>query len=668
MGRGARRGRKPLRSKARSHPRGIIEVNRAGYGFVKTAEGDFFIPRSGVREAFDGDLVEVARAGRRRRAERGSDMRQEAKVVRVIERSCSTLVGIYEVAEPFGVVIPDDPRIHHDVFCRLEDAPDVRDGSLVRVAIDQYPTARSAATGHVIEVLGTADDARLSSERIIARNDLRTTFPEAALKAADAATVDAAEALRGGYRDIRDRFTFTIDPVDAKDFDDALSVEAAQSDDGKPCAWRLGVHIADVSHYVPWGEPLDGEARKRGTSVYLADRVVPMLPEALSNDVCSLKPGEDRRCMTVDLYVRDDASLVGFDIYPAIMRSDARLTYAEALDILEGRKGPADGEVAPRLAAASALARSREAYRASRGGIAFNTKEAKVRLDAEGQPTGIDVRTKDEATTLVEEAMIFANEVVAAFLDQQDVRAAYRVHEPPHADALEGVVKVLQEFAWFTPADAAGVAAGDPFAVQRVLDEARGRTEEQLVTSLLLRAMTRAVYSPYDDGHYGLGLASYCHFTSPIRRYPDLIVHRQVRARLTDDARSVRAMSGKMEQLCEHCSEMERIAESASRESQEAMMAEYLAGSIGQAFTAHISGVTTYGIFVQLDCTAEGLVPIRSLGDEYFAYDAAAHSLRGTDTGTVYRLGQAVEVVLEAVDVAAPSLTFGLVRKRRRKG
>ena len=664
------RTRRTARRRPKAYPRGIIEVNRAGYGFVRTAEGDFFISRSCVADAFDGDLVEVARKGSPRRGRAGSQAgdRPEARVVRVLERAHTTLVGTYEVAEPFGIVIPDDKRIHHDIFTDLSTQPEVADGALVRVCIDAYPTRKSAAFGHIIEVLGSAEDALLSSERIIARNDLRTRFAEEALAQASACAVDAEGALRDGYRDIRERFTFTIDPADAKDFDDALSVERMDAYEGKPCRWRLGVHIADVAHYALWDSAVDREARKRATSVYLADRVVPMLPEALSDDVCSLRPGEDRRCMTVDIYVDGNGAMVGCDMYPALMRSDARLSYAQALAMLEGRaEGRAEGEQAlhARLEDARAIAKLREAWRAARGGLESSTKEAKVRLDADGRAVGVHIRQKDDATSLIEEAMIFANEAVASWLEQRGLPCAYRVHEQPHADALEGVVRVLGEFKWFDPALAERVAAGDAHAIQRVLAEVEGRTEQELVTSLLLRAMTRAAYTPRNAGHYGLGLDTYCHFTSPIRRYPDLMVHRLLRAALTG-AKPPQQMVDRLGQLCEHCSAAERAAERAERQSQEMKMAEYLQGFVGQRFDAVISGVATYGVYVQLECTAEGLVPIRDLGNEYFIFDAAAHLLRGSDTGRIFRLGQPVEVVLAEVDALAPSLTFRLASKKRR--
>lgn len=662
------RKKRSARGKPRVHPRGVIEINRAGFGFVKTAEGDFFIPRSGVHEAFDGDLVEVARTSRAdssRRRDKDETIRPEARVVRVIDHAHTTLIGRYEVAEPFGIVIPDDTRVQHDVFTKRSDNPTLVDGSLVRVAIDEYPTRRTAAFGHVIEVLGDADDACLSSERIIARNDLPISFSDDAMAAVQEAAVDAEAALASGYRDIRERFVFTIDPDDAKDFDDALSVDRIDRYGSVSCAWRLGVHIADVSSYVPWNSALDMEARKRATSVYLADRVIPMLPEHLSNDVCSLRPGEERRCLSIDVYIQSDATLVGYEIYPSLIRSDMRLTYHQALDLLQG-KTEGTAELVERLRAASALAQAREAYRESRGGIGFQTKEAKVRLDASGHPVAIDIRVKNEATTLIEEAMIFANEIVAEFLDDHHAQAAFRVHEPPHKDALEGVVRVLREFKWFTSEDARRLSNGDPFAIQRILAVVKGHAEVSLVTSLLLRAMTRATYQPDDEGHYGLGLSAYCHFTSPIRRYPDLIVHRVVKALLAGDSETMRPMIKQLPSLCEHCSEAERTAETAARESQETKMAEYFQEYIGHEFDAVISGVTTYGLYIQLDCTAEGLIPIRSLGSEYFMFDTDAHMLIGQSSGVRYRLGQPIRVTLLESDPRIPALTFGVVAKKSR--
>ena len=503
------RNRKHTRRRPKANPRGVLTVSAGGFGFVQTAEGEYFIPASGLAGAFDGDLVEIAplRAGAskgRRVADDDGDMtgRPAARVLSVVDRAHDTLVGRYEVAEPFGVVVPADPRIPYDVFTMRAESPEVPDGALVRVRIAQFPTRRSAATGFVEEVLADTSDAPGAGiDLIVGRHKLETVFSEGALADAAAATLDAEGALAAGYRDLRDRFTFTIDPADAKDFDDALSLDYLEGEG----LWRLGVHIADVSHYVPWGSSVDLDARRRATSVYLADRVIPMLPPALSDELCSLAPGAERRSMTADLFLNDEGELVRFSLYPALIRSDARLSYGEADDILVDYKAAiaAGGDIAWRLVECSRLARAREAARARAGGIDFATTEAKVILDAQGRPCDIALRRKTDATRLVEEAMILANETVAGYLERRGFPCLYRVHEPPASDALGSLIPVFQEFDWFEKPMEARLVAGDPKVIQEILAASASRSEGELVSSLLLRAMKRADYRPENQGHYG---------------------------------------------------------------------------------------------------------------------------------------------------------------------
>lgn len=676
MGRKRARGRRgPTRGKPRTHARGIIEINPRGFGFVKTSAGEFFIPRSKTGGAFDGDVVEVAptrregsRSYRERRERAEAGQRQEGRVVNVVERAHGSIIGRYDVAEPFGIVVPLDPRIRHDVFTRRKDAPHVADGSIVRVAITEYPTRRSAACGVVEEVIGSADDARLLVEQVIASHKLPVAFSEAALEQAQAASVGAKEALASGYEDIRSRFTFTIDPDDARDFDDALSVEDVFGVEGMPAGAvvRLGVHIADVTHYVPCGSPLDLEARERATSTYLPDRVIPMLPERLSNGICSLNPGEDRLCMTVDLYLDGSHALVSHDIYPAVMRSAARLSYGQAQDILEGRI-PSPGvdaalleDLKARLGVADAIAKARLAARERCGGLEFRTKEAKLVMDGAGEPVDIIVRQKTDATMLIEEAMIFANEVVARHLEEREYPCAFRDHEPPPADGIAGLIPVFQEFKWFTPAMGRRLAVADPYAIQEVLTAVAGRAEEALVSTMLLRCMSRAVYSVENLGHYGLGLDSYCHFTSPIRRYPDLMVHRVLKHAWKRDQRGAAALKDQMRTSCDHCSKKERDAESASQDAVKALSCVLMASKVGEAFSATISGVASYGFYVELENCTEGLVPVRTLGDEYFAFDPVRLALTGVDTGATYRLGDQLRVRLISAEPMLARLTFAL--------
>lgn len=666
------RKRTHTRRTARSRPRGRLELHRGGYGFVQTAEGEFFIPRSKVRDAFPGDLVEVAPSGSHGRGKRPappSGHKRTARVVAVVERATDQVVGTFHRSEPFGVVRPLDERIQHDIFTPLADNPSVADGAIVRVAIEAFPDRYTAATGRVLEVMGDGDDERIPIDLVVARHKLETEFSEASLAQAAAASVDEEAALAEGYRDLRDRFIFTIDPADARDFDDAVSLEEAELPDGA-AGWRLGVHIADVSHYVPWGSSADLDARRRATSVYLVDRVIPMLPEGLSNEVCSLKPHEPRRTMTVDLLMRRNGEVVGTDIYPAVITSQVRLSYDQAQEFLEDG-GTSGGGGAPeaigddglgrRIRILAGLAEKSRGRREAAGGLDFDTVEAKVRLDGEGHPVAVDLRERTEATGLIEEAMILANEAVARFLRDADFPCLYRVHEAPAADALEGLVPVLAEFPWFKAISEGRLVAGDPQAVQAVLAAAADRPEAVLVTSLVLRAMKRAVYSPQLAPHFGLASAAYAHFTSPIRRYPDLVVHRMLKAALFGRPEKFDQEVTNLPWLAEHSSSMERVAEQAARESQEMKIIELMEAEVGRVFSATVTGVAGFGLFVRLDNTAEGVVEMADLGNEYFFLDGVRHTLTGADTGKEYRLGRRLAVRLVEADWHTRTLRFRLV-------
>lgn len=653
------RTRKHTRRRPRANPHGVLTVHGGTFGFVRTAEGEYFIPESKMAGAFDGDLVEIAPLPARGAQKGAAEERPAARILRVIDRAHDTVVGRYEVAEPFGVVVPEDRNISYDIFTMRADFPDVPDGALVRVRMTAYPSRHEAACGVIEEVLGTAEEATISVDAIVARNKLETVFSEGALAEAQAAQLDEVGALAAGYRDVRDRCVFTIDPADARDFDDALSLDPAQDFLRDGAVWRLGVHIADVSHYVPWNSSLDLDARRRATSVYLVDRVIPMLPEQLSNGLCSLNPNETRRCMTCDVYLDQDWKAVGYDIYPALMRSQARLTYGQVQQALDGDAALPD-DIMQRVRFLSQFAKARIAARQVAGGLDFDFPEARVVLDDDGKPLRVDLRRKTEATSLVEEAMILANEVVAQHLSERGFPALYRVHEKPSPDSLAALLLVLQEFSWFSRISPERFVAGDAHAIARVLSESQGRLEGSLVQTLVLRAMKRAAYKPTCDGHFGLASEAYTHFTSPIRRYPDLVVHRMLCAQLTRRPQKFEQEVAALPWIAEHASDMERVAEKAARQSQELKLIEYMAGFLGEAFDATVSGVASYGMYVSLDNTAEGMVAARYLGDEYFACDAVRYQLVGQDSGKVFRLGQRVRVVLAAADAKAGRLDFRL--------
>lgn len=691
------RSRSHTRRTSRSNPRGVLSVSGGGFGFVQTAEGAYFIPSAKMAGAFDGDLVEVAplpdQKGKGARGRQSHERVQSssaqpgdqpaARVLRIIDRAHDTVIGRYEVAEPFGVVVPENTRIPYDIFTMRADHLDVPDGALVRVRITAFPSRNTAATGVVEEVIAQSGDEDTAIDLIVARHKLETRFSEGALEEARVAVLDETGAFAQGYRDLRERFVCTIDPTDARDFDDALSLDALDCsvltnsstlhivDKKKPLTvcWRLGVHIADVSHYVSWNSALDLDARRRATSVYLADRVIPMLPEELSGDLCSLRPHEVRRTMTADLYLDKQARLVAYELYPALICSNERLTYDEALKMLTAEESrgldasvDSPDSLTGRLRELAHIAKLRAAARETAGGLDFASVEAKVRLDDEGHPIAIDLRRKTDATSLVEEAMILANETVARHMRDLKFPSIYRVHEKPAADSLAGLLPVLQEFSWFKDVDQWRFVSGDSPTIQYVLAASKGRVEEELVSSLVLRAMKRAVYRFECQPHYGLASEAYTHFTSPIRRYPDLVVHRMLKAQWGRRPEKFDQETSNLPWISEHSSDMERVAEKAGRESQEVKIVEYMERSIGQAFSAVVSGVTAYGLYVRLDNTAEGLVHAKDLGDEYFAFDPTLHRLMGQDTGMIYRLGQRVPVVLTAADIRSARLDFRLVR------
>lgn len=685
-----KRRKSPTRRRARAHPRGVLSVTMQGFGFVQCAEGEFFIPASKMAGAFDGDFVEVAPVHinhQHKQTYKGHQLgdRPTGRVLRVIHRHHESVIGRYEVAEPFGVVIPEDPRIPYDIFTLLKDNPDIEDGAMVRVRLLEYPSSKSAATGVIEEVLGSQESAHLDAEYVIARHQLETRFSEASHVQAKKATLDEAGAILAGYQDLRERVLFTIDPDDAKDFDDAVSFEEVAAlkevpKEAKGTLWRVGVHIADVSHYVAWGSSIDLDARRRATSVYLADRVLPMLPEELSSDLCSLRPHEVRRSMTVDLYLDDRANLVYAEFYPALIRSAARLTYTQVQEFLE-REGcssatPAQTksasldprfipqEIAERICALSNIAKMRLVRRRRLGGLEFDTVEARVLLNADGHPYDVELRRKTDATSLIEEAMILANEAVAEFMNQEAFPCLYRTHEAPSIERLSELASLLQELPAYHKLDVGKFVLGDQSVLQGVLQTAQGRLEQELVTGLLLRCMKRAVYQPNCEPHYGLALNSYTHFTSPIRRYPDLVVHRMLKSCLFEKSATFDEEVHALKWVAEHSSHMECIAEAASRELQEMKMCELLQEHIGEVFDGVVSGVTTAGVFVRLPNSAEGLVPLRLLGNEYFAFDSVRHTLTGSDSGQEFRLGQQISVVLCGIEKRRRHIDFRLAKQR----
>lgn len=693
MGRGrhSKNGRRgPARSRRLPGLTGTVRVYDAR-AEVETAEGVYRLGSRSMREAMPGDRVYVS-------LHRGKGGARRAVVEHVIDRAVVAIVGVFEPAGPLGAVRPLDVRIKQDFFVLpADDSPrrlGVEPGDIVSARIVDYPSRTESGVVTLERRIGDANEPSLGIECVMARYGLVDGYPQAAVDEAASLAVDVEGALADPLRrDIRDRFVITIDPVDARDFDDAISV--ARTVRG---GWMLGVHIADVSHYVDWGSAIDLEARRRSTSVYLADRVLPMLPERLCNDLCSLRPDEDRLAFTVDIELDAQGRVRTYEPYPSVIRSRVRMDYGAADALL--REGDPDGaaldaaargraELAVEAARANgvdlraflrnadALARARREIRRKRGSIDFDTPEVHVLLDEAGMPVDIVTRERTAATSLVEEAMLLANECVAEFLADRDLVSAYRVHEDPSPDSLASAAKTLTELGAVEGGLAAGIMLGDPRAINAAVEDAAGTAFAPQVNALLLRAQQRAVYKSHNEGHYALGARAYCHFTSPIRRYPDLIAHRVLKVALAkhelgkkEGAARAPRLTGKgpqaleaiCPQLCRQASDNERAADAAANASQKVKVAQLYASRIGERDTGTVSWISDLGAFVRLDATgAEGLVRMNALGTEWWDFDDVRLTLTGESTGTRVGLGCRVVVEVASVNVLRGHLDLKLL-------
>ena len=693
MGRGrhSKNGRRgPARSRRLPGLTGTVRVYDAR-AEVETAEGVYRLGSRSMREAMPGDRVYVS-------LHRGKGGARRAVVEHVIDRAVAAIVGVFEPAGPLGAVRPLDARIKQDFFVLpADDSPrrlGVEPGDIVSARIVDYPSRTESGVVTLERRIGDANEPSLGIECVMARYGLVDGYPQAAVDEAASLAVDVEGALADPLRrDIRDRFAITIDPVDARDFDDAISV--ARTVRG---GWMLGVHIADVSHYVDWESAIDLEARRRSTSVYLADRVLPMLPERLCNDLCSLRPDEDRLAFTVDIELDAQGRVRTYEPYPSVIRSRVRMDYGAADALL--REGEPDGaaldaaargraELAVEAARANgvdlraflrnadALARVRREIRRKRGSIDFDTPEVHVLLDEAGMPVDIVTRERTAATSLVEEAMLLANECVAEFLADRDLVSAYRVHEDPSPDSLASAAKTLTELGAVEGGLAAGIMLGDPRAINAAVEDAAGTAFAPQVNALLLRAQQRAVYKSHNEGHYALGARAYCHFTSPIRRYPDLIAHRVLKVALAKHelgkkealvraprltGKGPQALEAICPQLCRQASDNERAADAAANASQKVKVAQLYASRIGGRDTGTVSWISDLGAFVRLDATgAEGLVRMNALGAEWWDFDDVRLTLTGESTGTRVGLGCRVVVEVASVNVLRGHLDLKLL-------
>jgi ribonuclease R len=627
---------------------GRLQVIRAGHGFVIPEDGsdDVFVASSQLKDAYDGDQV-VARIERRRRGRN-----PEGTIVRVLERARSKVVGVYHRSGRYSYLAPLENALHRDVFIPPKAGGEAGDGFIVVARIVDWGSDHHDPVGEVVEILGRPGEPGVDVLAIIHSHELPAEFRRDALDEAEKlrAEFDAPTAL-AGRTDFRGTLTFTIDPADAKDHDDALSIERLASD-----RWRVGVHIADVSHFVREGSRIDQEARDRGTSVYLVDRVLPMLPEPLSGDLCSLKPDEDRLTLSACLELNSKAELSSVAFTGAVIRSRYALAYEEAQEIIDGERA-ADKDLRESLRMLRDLALRLRDRRQARGGLDFDLPEARVIVNSAGEPPTVQRILRLDTHRLIEEFMILTNESVARAVESRGAPFIYRVHEAPDPDRLER----LREFIAGLGLKLARDADRTPRALQRLLATVEGRPEEPVVSTLVLRSMKQARYSAEQAGHFGLGSRAYSHFTSPIRRYPDLVAHRIVRLALLEKREVPEELAGQLGAMARHSSAKERQAMEAERESVELKKMEYLEGHLGDVFDGTISGVTSYGMFVLLDdVLAEGLVHVSQLEDDYYHFLEEQYALVGELKRRRFRLGDRVRVQAIKVNRELRELDLGL--------
>ena len=637
---------------------GKFVSHRKGFGFVESDEElvqDLFIPKNDINGALHNDRVmaEIVTPAT-------EDRRAEGKVIKIIKREVTRVVGLFQENKSFGFVVPDDKKFNQDIFIPKRYISGAKNDDKVVCEITVWPQENRKPEGKIVEILGKKGERGVEIDSIIRAHGLPEEFPKKVIDEANFVAGQELEDEIARRLDLRDLDIFTIDGEDAKDLDDAISIEVLPNGN-----YKLGVHIADVTHYVKEKSKLDKEALKRATSVYLVDKVIPMLPKQLSNGVCSLNPFEDKLTLSCIMEIDAEGKVVKYDIAETVINSKARMTYTEVSDILEKDDEKLKKTFAKQVddfIAAEKLARILMKRRQRRGSIDFDFPEAKIILNKNGEVVDIKHYERRISNKMIEEFMLVANETVAEHFFWLQLPFVYRIHETPSVEKMEDLNKFMATFGYHIKGNLEDV---HPKEMQSIIEKIKGTKEEESISTIMLRSMKQAKYSPSCIGHFGLAAKYYCHFTSPIRRYPDLQIHRIIKEQLNNKLNNKRQdqLAHIVEYASTQSSERERAAELAERDVHDYYKACYMADKVGQQFDGVVSGVTSFGIFVELENTVEGLIRLANMRDDYYIYNQETYSIIGERSKKTFRIGDSVRIEVDNVNVDFKEIDFKLIEK-----